>query len=97
MEYYRRHLPHIHPTQATFFITFRLHNSPPNWIILKLQQELEADKALLLNGSLVRGEFHRRYFEQFDNFLDAQHDRNCWLNDPGIASIVAVRYPTAME
>jgi putative transposase len=89
MEYYRRHLPHIHPEQATFFITFRLHNSLPNWIIRKLQEDRQADNAMVLNGSLDRGEYHRRYFLQFDRFLDAQQDHNCWLNEPNIASIVA--------
>ncbi len=62
MEYYRRHLPHIHPEQAAFFITFRLHNSLPKWIIRKLQEDREVDKAMLLNGSLDRGELHSRYF-----------------------------------
>ena len=89
MEYYRRHLPHIHPEQATFFITFRLHNSLPNWIIRKLQEDREVDKAMLLSGVLDRGEFHRRYFEQFDSFLDAQKEGNRWLIDPATASIVA--------
>ena len=89
MEFYRRHLPHIHLGQATFFITFRLHNSLPNWIIRQIQEDLELERMLLMNGVGDRKEFQRSYFEQFDKILDAQKDGNRWLNDPLIASIVA--------
>lgn len=89
MEFYRRHLPHIHLVQATFFITFRLNNSLPFWIVQQLQEDFELEKTMLMNHVADREEFHRSYFKQFDKFLDAQKDGNRWLNDPSIASTVA--------
>lgn len=89
MEYYRRHLPHIHPRQATYFITFRLVNSLPRWIIEQLQNDFELER-LMDSGTLVEKEVdHHRYFEKFDKFLDAQKEGNRWLSDPRVASVVA--------
>ncbi|MFZ4620360.1 MAG: REP-associated tyrosine transposase [Bacteroidota bacterium] len=42
-----------------------------------------------MNGIQDGEEFHRRYFEQFDRFLDAQKEGNRWLNELSIVSIVA--------
>ncbi len=39
--FYRRDLPHIHPKDATFFITFRLAGSLPTDALQRLQEEKE--------------------------------------------------------
>jgi hypothetical protein len=35
--YYRRHLPHYQPSDATFFVTFRLAGSLPAAVIEKMR------------------------------------------------------------
>jgi REP element-mobilizing transposase RayT len=93
MVYYQRHLPHIHPQQAIFFVTFRLVNSLPQWIIETLQDEFEIDmlmkNARQEKGDTLKEEPYRKYFKQFDTFLDAQREGNRWLQQPEIASIIA--------
>ena len=92
--FYRRNLPHIQPTGATFFITTRLHGSLPSEVILRLRDETErrlqiieatadpADKAELLYR------VEKRYFGRFDDLLDAAAEGPDWLRDPRIAGIV---------
>ena len=44
-QFYERHLPHIHPPDATFFITFRLAGSIPKAIIREYtKQKLVCEK-----------------------------------------------------
>ena len=45
-EYYQRNLPHIHPANAVFFITFRLYGSLPLCIIEKLIEEFNSEREL---------------------------------------------------
>jgi putative transposase len=95
MEYYRRHLPHILPNQAIFFVTFRLVNSLPHSIIEALKNEYNSDKALTeykKTDPLIKklpDDFYRRYFLDFDRFLDAQQSENNWLCEERIATIVS--------
>lgn len=95
MEYYRRHLPHIHPQNAVFFITYRLVNSLQQWIIDQLKDEYETElnlRQIQKNAGvecIEVSEYHRRYFEKFDSFLDAQQAGNSWLADPSIAAVIA--------
>jgi putative transposase len=97
-EYYRRHLPHYHPHHAVYFITFRLINSLPNRIIEQLKEEYsiaaEIQKRRMNFSRLIdhmneAEERHRRYFEEFDRFLDDQTSGNQWLGMDAIAAIVA--------
>ncbi len=98
-EYYRRNLPHIHPTSAVFFITFRLHGSLPEFILKQLMEMFNSEKELQRLRSIdpsvknIPAEFHKRYFEKFDEFLDSQQG-NHWLADEQIARIVydAIQY-----
>ncbi len=93
-EYYRRNLPHIHPANAVFFITFRLYGSLPLCIIEKLIEEFNSDRELqnrrLSDPSIkkIPDDFYKRYFETFDTFLDTHKDDNRWLADQRVAKIV---------
>ncbi|MDP1675809.1 MAG: transposase [Bacteroidota bacterium] len=95
MEYYRRHLPHFLPSEAIFFVTFRLVNSLPVWIIDKLRNEYDSELALAeykkTDPSIKKlpEEFYRRYFLEFDGFLDNQKSNDNWLNDSRVAKVVA--------
>ncbi|HTR81080.1 MAG TPA: transposase [Bacteroidota bacterium] len=94
-EFYRRHLPHYHPRDAIFFITFRLVNSLPQYIIERLKNKYKIEKELLTrlkNNPSKRNTpvaFAKRYFAIFHNFLDNQKEKNCWLKDERVAQIVA--------
>ena len=43
-DYYRRHLPHYQPPEATLFVTFRLHGSLPAEVIDRLKAEAEENQ-----------------------------------------------------
>ncbi|HPG47214.1 MAG TPA: hypothetical protein PKW76_16175 [bacterium] len=42
--YYRRHLPHYQPPEATYFVTFRLAGSLPNQVMPRLKQRVNRRK-----------------------------------------------------
>lgn len=60
--FYRRNLPHTHPSGATFFVTFRLAGSLPAEVIERLRQELTEEERQLrarLSGSALRCERYK--------------------------------------
>lgn len=92
--YYVRHLPHVQPEGATFFITCRLAGSIPPPVRLALIQEAEsearrlddvADKTERSNMAYL---MHRKAFGRWDATLDAAVSGPTWLKDPRIANIV---------
>ncbi|MDE3057203.1 MAG: transposase [Bacteroidota bacterium] len=104
-EFYRRHLPHYQPQYATFFITFRLVNSLPRHIIEQLKDEYSTQKELRRlkrtnpKTNNVPDTFYKHYFAAFDEFLDKQKERNCWLKDKSVAQAVvnAIHYRDGKE
>jgi len=50
--FYRRNLPHIHPQDAIFFITFGLVNSIPAAVLQKLQKERDDEIKQLKKKSM---------------------------------------------
>jgi REP element-mobilizing transposase RayT len=93
--FYRRNLPHIHPRDAIFFITFRLVDSLPAAVLQRLQQEREDEIKLLkkkYNGKeLEKAKYkaEKRYFGRFDEWLDRAATGPQWLKEERIAQIVA--------
>lgn len=94
-DFYYRHLPHYQPPDATFFITFRLKDSLPKEILQALLKE-RATLAKIIR--LTKGkeerlkkvkEMRKRYFAEFDNFLDRASTGPRWLSNPEIADIVS--------
>ncbi|CAN5394618.1 transposase [soil metagenome] len=80
--FHKRHLPHLHPSEGIFFITYRLADSMPKEIINALQQEYKNEKEDLL----IQPNKHS-YFVAFDEYLDKyQSDKN-YLSIPKIAEI----------
>jgi len=45
--FFHRRLPHWHPSDATFFVTFRLAGSLPYQVIEQLHREQEAEEQRL--------------------------------------------------
>ncbi|HJW87229.1 MAG TPA: transposase [Candidatus Brocadiaceae bacterium] len=95
IKYYRRNLPHYHPANATFFVTFRLAGSLPSEAIVRLKEERVRDEALLLKiedekaRKQKMAEQHERYFSKFDELLDSAVNSQSWLKDERVADMVA--------
>ena len=92
-EYYIRKLPHFQPEGAIFAITFRLAFSLPHTIKEKLKEEKkEFDRvSSSLTGPKLQvyiDEFERKYFEEFDNFLDKYSKSPTWLSIDTVANEV---------
>jgi putative transposase len=93
-EFFRRALPHYHPPNATYFITFRLAGSLPANVLKDLEDEFEAEKhalALKFHGAQLyeeREKAQKRYFARVDAVLDAAEHGPRWLSQPEIAAIV---------
>ncbi len=74
---YKRNLPHILPDEGVFFVTFRINNSLPLNVLVKLkseyEKEIKATKVLLSKSSVLKyrlNEIYNEYFHEFDNLLD---------------------------
>ncbi|WP_169239660.1 REP-associated tyrosine transposase [Candidatus Roseilinea sp. NK_OTU-006] len=93
--FYRRNLPHIHPSHATFFITFRLAGSLPPEIIERLREEFQAEERRLqqtLSGAALLSErykIQKKFFGRYDAWLDQMAHGPTWLRQPEIAQLVA--------
>ncbi|MEJ5224456.1 MAG: transposase [Anaerolineales bacterium] len=85
--YYRRRLPHIHPENHPFFITFNLADSIPShvWIELKQQREKELQNA----KPEQRHQIHKKYFGKYDEWLDRAQHGNHWLAQTHVAQTVS--------
>jgi len=73
--FYRRNLPHIHPTDNAFFITFRLAYSLPIRVVIKLKAEFKKQLKFLKNSRNKHNFENKKYklyiayFTKFDNML----------------------------
>ena len=92
--YYRNRLPHISPPGASFFVTFRLADSLPQSILLKMKEEFELKIREIKR--LYPTDFEKqiykeqkRYFGKYDAQLDLKPYGNCQLAQKEIAQIVA--------
>lgn len=85
---YRRNLPHVDPDGSPLFITFRLAESLPLEILIKLNKERESE----LNsapGTSERNNIEKRHFGRYDDWLGRCTSGPRWLQDEKIAGIVA--------
>ncbi len=92
--FYRRNLPHIHPTGAIFFVTFRLAGSIPVEVIEQLRAEFEQEERRLkmnLSGNALlieRYKIQKKFFGRYDKWLDKMAHGPTYLREAGIAQIV---------
>lgn len=94
--YYKNRLPHIAPTGATFFVTFRLADALPIHVIQSLKEELNFAIQKLKKEKPKNYKFQinqlKHYFSfKYDKFLDHKPYGNCFLSKENIAKIVADR------
>ncbi|MEJ5349955.1 MAG: transposase [Melioribacteraceae bacterium] len=98
--YYRRNLPHYQPEGCTFFVTFRLTQSLPLNVIVKLinEKKLELKRINNIKSKILKKqkyyEFQQKYFEIFDKYIDTYKKGPSWLVKDEVASIVkeAIHY-----
>ena len=93
-EFYERHLPHIQPLGATFFVTYNLHGSIPKEVLKEWTLEYEQKKSMILQTisetkTLKLGELREFDFAKRNNFLDRCKSGNHYLKDPRLAEVVA--------
>ena len=98
--YYRRHMPHYQPRNATFHIVFRLTGSLPLFVIEELRVEREMfEKKLSHECSISKRAqnklyYERQSFEKFDVLLNGSSTFPRWLGEAVPADIVreAIHY-----
>jgi REP element-mobilizing transposase RayT len=97
----RGYLPHVKREGMRYFVTFRLADSLPKEVLLKIQAEraerltqfYAQQKAAATLGSplpptSVLEQIERNYFRKLEAYLDKGHGE-CWMRKPEIAKLVA--------
>lgn len=93
--FYRRNLPHIHPKDGTFFITFLLAGAIPASLIRKMISEktekIELLKRKYSDKILVEKIYNTEkiFFGKFDGFLDSDTKKTWRLSKANLCQIVA--------
>ncbi|RME83842.1 MAG: transposase [Caldilineae bacterium] len=85
-DFYRRHLPHWHPPEAQFFITFRLAGSLPREVIAEVERELAAARTRNNSPEVLTREQHR--FALYERYLESAPQGPTWLAQPAVAGVV---------
>lgn len=92
-EFYRRHLPHLHIPDQTFFITWLLKGALPKSLvkkIVKLNQLKDEEVAKVFTESPeLNQQMQSDYFNEFDFELDSIITGSHYLRKTDIAKIVA--------
>ena len=93
---YTRNLPHYHPNEATFFITFRLYDSISFLKLKELKSEFEIRKKELFYIYGTDKDYKSRlyslqklHFLKYDNLLDSATYGPQWLKEDSVAEIVS--------
>jgi REP element-mobilizing transposase RayT len=91
---YKNRLPHYAPIGGCFFVTFRLADSLPTEVFMKLStdRKQELAKARLSKSEStfdLEERINRKYFGLYDNELDLKGIGSCVLRQEGIRNIVA--------
>jgi REP element-mobilizing transposase RayT len=89
----RGYLPHLERQNAIYFVTFRLADSLPQELVLRIRQEREAlQKAIAAGSSVAADELRlralRHLLEKAERCLDGGLG-HCYRHDPRIARVVA--------
>jgi len=92
--FYRRNLPHIHPSGAIFFVTFRLAGSLPVEVIERLRKEFREEQQRLsdrFSGATLQRERYKvqkKFFGRYDEWLDQMAHGPLWLRQADIAQMI---------
>lgn len=95
MREYKRNLPHILPQDGLFFVTFRIQNSLPLYLLLKLksdyQKEITKTKKTVRNSTILKSrlaEIFDEYFIDFDTALDQYKTEYNLTENTTVAQII---------
>jgi hypothetical protein len=77
----RGYLPHIEIPDATYFLTFRLHDSLPAPLIFQWNSELQSQKLQQTRNAASMYLLEKEYFRKIQDYLDT-NTGNCWLGNP---------------
>jgi REP element-mobilizing transposase RayT len=85
----RGYLPHVKISGAAYFVTFRLTDSLPREVALRLREQRDALAARAHGPDAATGELEARawYANEVDSALD-QNRGFAWLEQPRIADLV---------
>lgn len=87
----RRHLPHWFVPEAFHFVTYRLAGTIPRHVLDSMMERKEASlKRESSPGQPAddcREQIHKRYFAEFDHYLDNNREIH-WLDDPRLAAMI---------
>jgi REP element-mobilizing transposase RayT len=87
--YFRRNLPHFHPDDAIYFVTFRLAHTISGIELQRIQP--------LYPGARATNEDHAKYFQEYDFVLDAARHGPKYLAQPEVLAIVKSSLDFAAE
>ncbi len=93
--FYERNLPHIQPPGAVLFLTYRLVNSIPSYILRQLRAEAERIRTAVSQlpdnkeTDIYANKEQVRLFGRWDALLDKPRSGPLWLEDPRLAQVVA--------
>jgi len=89
------YLPHIYPVGATFFITFRLADSLPQYIVSELKATFAKAEIDILNEDIPTAkknnkiqQLRKEVFGTYDHQLDSQPYGACYMNNSKVAQII---------
>jgi putative transposase len=87
---YKRHLPHIQPPGATFFITTRLAGSMPQAVLARIAREAEAIyQKHSADPEWAELESERYRFREYERHLHEARNGPYWLQERQVAAILA--------
>lgn len=91
--HYKRFLPHIQPIGATFFVTTRLAGTLPKSVLKELRNKYKERTAALKLEKLPNWKLEvymegKRYFREYDDYLDKANCSIRYLAQPEVAKIV---------
>ena len=88
--FFRRNLPHLHPSEGTFFITYRLAGTIPISVLKQMRENTSGIEPDILKDA---------FFEDYDAFLDFQANPIKHLSNIDIAELnkKALHYYDAKE
>ena len=85
---YQRHLPHLQPLKATFFVTYRLANTMPSAVLCQLKEERQKELQQVGEVQEEIDKVNRRYFGRYDAWLDKQGMGEASLNNSQVGQMV---------
>lgn len=92
--FYRRIFPHFQLDNKYYFVTSRLINSIPEFLIKELKLKFKQDESILINS--FSGEIYKekrylllkKYFGYYDDYLNRSLSQVNYLSDERIASVI---------